>query len=298
MKKAYVVGNNVKTSLSPTIFQYWFKKYNIDGEYGYLEFKNDKIFEKKIIEHILFDNGLVGFNITIPYKEKIISTLNRSTNHNLQLSNHAANIGAINFLNLTRDLGPNPMPGGLCWSGDNTDIRGFEKSLKKQKKLKKGKAIVIGFGGASKAIIYSLVLQGFNEIHIFNRNFEKLISGLNNWSKKLHIPQHVWNPKPHKLEDLKKHTNKGDLIVNTTPVNVLEDLPNWEIGPKTTGFDIVYNPRGGTGFLKHFKPNKRIEGIQMLVYQAVPCFKMWFGVEPEIDEELFDVLYKKMDKKK
>ena len=298
MKKAYVVGNNVNTSLSPTIFQYWFEKYNIDGEYGYLEFKNDKIFEKKITEHILFDDELVGFNITTPYKEKIISTLNKSINHNLQLSNHAASIGAINLLNITRDPGPNPVPGGLFWSGHNTDMGGFEESLKKQKNLKRDKAIVIGFGGASKAIIYSLVLQRFNEIHIFNRNFEKLISGLNNWSKKLHIPQHIWNPKPHKLEDLKKHTNKGDLIINTTPVNVLEDSLTWKISPDTTGFDIVYNPKEGTGFLKHFKSNKRIEGIQMLVYQAAPCFKMWFGVEPEIDEGLFDVLYKIMDKNK
>ena len=114
----------------------------------------------------------------------------------------------------------------------------------------------------------------------------------------MHTPQHIWNLKPHKLEDLKKHTNKGDLIINTTPVNVLEDSLTWKISPDTTGFDIVYNPRGGTSFLKHFSPNKRIEGIQMLVYQAAPCFKMWFGVEPEIDEGLFDVLYKIMDKNK
>ena len=51
-KKAYVIGTKTSTSLSPTIFQYWFEKYNIDGEYGYLEFKNDKIFEKKTIEYI------------------------------------------------------------------------------------------------------------------------------------------------------------------------------------------------------------------------------------------------------
>ena len=120
--------------------------------------------EKKIMEHILLDEELVGFNITTPYKEKIISTLNKSTKHNLELSSHATNVGAINFLNIIRDSGPNPLPGRLYWRGHNTDIGGFEESLKKQKKLKKGKAIVIGFGGASKAIIYSLVLQRFNEI--------------------------------------------------------------------------------------------------------------------------------------
>ena len=77
--------------------------------------------------------------------------------------------------------------------------------------------------------------------------------------------------------------------------NILNNSIKWNMTSNCVGFDVVYRPREGTGFLNHFEPSNRIEGIQMLVYQAIPCFKLWFGVEPEIDEQLFDVLYKKMD---
>ena len=104
--------------------------------------------------------------------------------------------------------------------------------------------------------------------------------------------------KPHKLEDLNIHIKNADLIVNTTPANVLDSHKVWNINAKTMGFDIVYKPREGTGFLEHFEPHNRIEGILMLAYQAAPCFKLWFGVEPEIDKGLLDVLYKKMNENK
>ena len=294
-KKAYVVGNNVSKSLSPAIFNYWFKKYKIDGEYGYLEIKNDKFLEKKILNLALFDKELVGFNVTIPYKEKIFSVLG-SKKHKFVLSNHCLNIGAINFIKIKTK--PNSNTGGLYWEGDNTDIHGFEAPLNKKKNLTKNKAIVIGFGGASKAIIYSLILQGFKNINIFNRSFEKLIKGLGVWRKIIHLSNRGYQIKPNKLEDLKKHMGDSDLIINTTPINVLGDLTDWNIGHKTIGFDVVYSPKEGTGFLKHFAPNNRIEGIQMLIYQAVPCFKLWFGVEPEVDEGLFKHVYKKLDENK
>ena len=108
-----------------------------------------------------------------------------------------------------------------------------------------------------------------------------------------------------KIENLIKYTdyeNYGEsqpkVIVNTTPINPLNKNTNWNINTTTKGFDIVYRPRKGTGFLEHFNPNFRIEGIQMLVYQAAPCFKLWFGIEPEVDEEIFKLLYKKLEEDK
>lgn len=100
---------------------------------------------------------------------------------------------------------------------------------------------------------------------------------------------------PQKMEELPKSTIGADLIVNTTPTNMLSGSIKWNIRPGCLGLDVVYRPREGTGFLKHFDPKNRIEGIQMLVYQAKPCFRLWFGVEPKIDEDLFKVLFKKMD---
>ena len=82
-KKAYVVGNNVRNSLSPTIFEYWFNKYNINAEYGYKEI-NEENFDKKI-RTILKEEGLCGLNITIPFKEKIKPYLNETLT-NIQLN--------------------------------------------------------------------------------------------------------------------------------------------------------------------------------------------------------------------
>ena len=111
----------------------------------------------------------------------------------------------------------------------------------------------------------------------------------------MYFPAYGHAIKPYKLEDLNIHIKNADLIVNTTPVNVFDRHKAWDINAKTIGFDIVYKPRTGTGFLEHFEPHNRIEGVQMLVYQAAPCFNLWFGEKPKIDEGLFDILYKKMD---
>ena len=101
-KKAYVIGANVSTSLSPAIFHYWFEKHNIDGEYGFIEIE-EKHFDKEI-KLILNDENLVGLNITMPYKEKIIPQLNcfsgkaASKNKDLVLSQSAEKIGAVNWI--------------------------------------------------------------------------------------------------------------------------------------------------------------------------------------------------------
>ena len=108
-KKAYVIGTNVNKSLSPTIFQYWFKKYNIDGEYGYIEIE-EKRFDKEIFSLLNTRSDLVGLNITIPYKEKIIPHLKEI------LTPHPKNIGSINFIwSVKKNI----------WFGDYSDFIGF-----------------------------------------------------------------------------------------------------------------------------------------------------------------------------
>ena len=90
-KKVYVVGNNVSKSLSPTIFNYWLKKYNIRGLYEYKEIKKNTELDK-LIKNIR-DDSLLGLNITIPYKEKAFRFLNK-------YDIHSKKIGAINFINV------------------------------------------------------------------------------------------------------------------------------------------------------------------------------------------------------
>ena len=310
-KKAYVIGTNVSTSLSPAIFQYWFNKYNIDAEYGYIEIKEEN-FDKEI-KIILKEEGLVGLNITIPYKEKISPYLEVGPPQRGWIINDVVNCVTIEsatpipprFKKLHDDVvsaGKKPV---LEWgklgsniSGDNTDVEGFKAALYGsksahifQKTKKSCCAIVLGYGGAAKSIIYSLMNDlNFKHIIVFNRTFDKI--------KKLK-ENFVFNTvEVKKLEDLPKHIKKAQLIVNTTPANMLAGQKNQDINPSCIGFDIVYRPREGTGFLKYFKKEYRIEGIHMLVHQAAPCFKEWFGVEPETEDAgLFKTLFNKMNEK-
>ena len=262
-QKAYVIGSSVSKSMSPLIFNYWFKKTNINAEYIYKEIET-KNFEKEISQ-ILMDDNVLGFNVTIPFKELILKKLNNA-------EKHATDIGAVNCVSR----------GGKGWTGKNTDWIGFLKPLIKMKEninIKKTKPIIIGYGGASKAIIYALQKEGFKEIKVFNRSYIKM-KNLKNSD----------NLKKFKLTELHNHLTGGGLIINTTPVNTLIGLEE-KINKDSVGYDIVYTPQQ-TNFLSCFKKEKRIYGIDMLISQAAPCFEGWFGKKPPIDKGLYSLLYK------
>tara|TARA_Y100001970_G_C14227735_1_gene856688 strand:- start:221 stop:1096 length:876 start_codon:yes stop_codon:yes gene_type:complete len=287
-RKAYVVGANVSTSMSPAIFEYWFKKFKItSAEYDFIEIKEDR-FDKEI-GAILKEKNLVGLNITIPYKEKIflhINKENKSTNPNAPTIKKTP----INCLTIRKQNNLNFKALGkiVC---RNTDETGFEDALNRNTSFKKKSccAIVLGYGGASKAIISSLLKNPyFDRIVVFNRTYKKLQNITEEFGKGVEF---------YELKHLFQHTNKASLIVNTSPVNILGDEKKWSINANCFGFDIVYRPWDGTGFLRHFKKENRIEGIQMLVGQAAPCFEEWFGIKPDTkDKNLFEFLYKKMKK--
>ena len=145
--------------------------------------------------------------------------------------------------------------------------------------IKKTKPIIIGYGGASKAVIYALQKQGFKEIKVFNRSYSKM--------KNL---KEFENLEKFKLADLHKHLGDGNLIINTTPINSLSGIEK-KINKNSIGYDIVYSPKN-TKFLSNFKKEKRVYGIDMLISQAAPCFEEWFGKRPPIDNGLYDLLYK------
>ncbi len=256
--KAYVVGENTHKSLSPLIFNYWFSKYKINAEYKYKEVK-PKNFDNSVSK-ILTEEGVRGLNITNPYKEKIIPYLHK-------IDRDSKKIGAVNCVSISKSV----------FYGTNTDWIGYSEALKEkilQKTNKNKKAIVIGFGGAAKAVLFSLNKLGYQEIHIFNRTPEKI----KNLQNKFFFP--------HPLADIYNHINSADIIINTTPTNVLRKLDNNKINHKIIASDIVYRPME-TDFLKIFTKSKdKIYGISMLLHQAVPCFELWFGIKPTIDEEL------------
>ena len=312
MKKTYVIGTNVSTSLSPAIFNYWFKKYNINCEYDYIEIEEEN-FEQKIKKTL--NEDFVGLNITIPYKEKILPFLKN-------IDPIAKKIGAVNCITKKDNL----------LYGSNTDWAGFSTAMwanntvwemsKNWNPLHRV-AIIIGYGGAAKSIIYSLKQSGFGSIYVFNRSFEKIWKesiDFGFYPMKLEDLQRAFNCQPIDIvfppssnKDLRvsiknSHTKpiNPNLVVNTAPINVLKDMnikkDRRSIFPKTAdwvGYDIVYRPRRGTGFLDYFDSLKSIEGINMLVHQAALCFKFWFGYSPETDdEELFKNLYIKLEEQK
>ena len=260
MKKFYVVGNNASKSLSPTIFNYWFKKYKINAQYGFLELTNNN-FDKKIDETIR-GNKVEGLNITIPFKQKIIKHLD-------SLDVHSKKINAVNCVSTkSRPL------------GINTDWKGYYKTLPKFKNLKKKNIILIGYGGAALAIHYVLHIKGFENVNIFNRT-----------TKKLSFVKKTKYTKP--INKLNKHLRNADIIINTTPKNPIDKKNSKLISGKILLSDIVYKPKE-TSFLKAFPKNKKIYGISMLLQQAIPCFKFWFGFVPEVDPKLIKILDNKI----
>ena len=264
IKKAYVVGTGVSKSLSPTIFNYWFKKYNIVGEYEYVEIK-EKNFDEEI-QIILKQKDLCGLNITIPCKERIIPYLS-------DIDTDSKKIGAINCVTKNQ-LG--------LW-GANTDWTGFTNSLADFKKINK-KAIVVGYGGSAKAVIYALKKMKYKEIKVFNRTFKKIknLKGL----------------QPHELYDLPKYIKDADIVINTIPqknfytkkIMNTDDYKKNE--KKILGYDLAYTEK--TNFLEFFPHNRGISGINLLIHQAIPCFEKWFGKKPKIDKVVFEILIEKL----
>ena len=259
MKKFYVIGNKTSKSLSPTIFNYWFKTYNIDAKYDFLEL-SAKTFDKKIKE-LKREKDVYGINITIPFKQKILK-------HSELLDRHSKKIKAVNCLTLKPKI-----------KGSNTDWLGYFNSLPKNKDLKKDNIVIIGYGGAALAIHYLFKQKGCKKINIFNKTRRKI-----RYEKSTKYTTG--------LNHIKKYLPHATLIINTTPVNPLNKNEIGLIQKNATISDIVYSPKH-TNFLKKFPKNEKIYGISMLIEQAVISFELWFGFKPKADLKLIKLLDRK-----
>ena len=260
MKNFFVIGDQASKSLSPLIFNHWFKKYNIHAKYSFLEVTK-KNFNSEIVKK-LNDKKTQGLNVTIPFKKDVIKYLD---NKNV----HAQKIGAVNCVTVGKKI-----------IGINTDWVGYLNSIKKEKINKNKNILILGFGGASQAIYYGFFFKGYKNVRVFNRSKKIInIGGVNKYTKDYSL--------------INSYLNKSDLIINTTPINPLNKRQINLIKKTTIISDIVYKPKE-TLFLKEFKFNKKIYGISMLVEQALPCFNKWFGFVPVVDESLIKKLYKKI----
>ena len=269
-KKAAVLGFPIKHSLSPVIHNYWIKKYKIPGKYDL--FKTNKNQLKKTIYKLQQENYL-GANLTIPLKEKVISIIDKID----RTADFTKSVNTIVFRKNSIE-------------GKNTDVYGFKKSLDKKLKNKKKRALVLGAGGASRAVVYSLVDMGFEKVEIYNRTKSKATK-LKKDMDKLPFKKNQQQIIVKDIKNIEMEIHLLDLFVNTTPLGMKgfkkKSISLKQLDKKAIVFDLVYNPLE-TDLLKSAKKNGNatINGLEMLIFQAQPAFKQWFNINPKIDKNL------------
>ena len=270
-KKFTIIGNPIKHSLSPTLHNYWFKKYKIEAEYSLTELNEKNL---KIVANKIWNKELDGINVTLPFKQKIIPYLDR-------LINDAKATNSVNtiFLDDTGTL-----------VGENTDVFGVQAAyLKEISSTGNKRALVIGAGGVAPSIIFSLQKSKIKDISIINRTHDKSIF----LKKKFNFINILkWN-------SLKEELVNFDIIINATSLGLknAEDFSfEFENIKKDSIFiDTIYNPIE-TKTIKYLKKNKikTFNGLEMFVYQGQKSFYMWNKINPEIDDELINLLITKL----
>ena len=263
---AGVIGWPISHSLSPKLHGFWLKKYGINGYYIPIGLKPKDLEEGiKSLQTL----GFKGFNVTIPHKESILSFADN-------ISDRAALIGAANTVILLDD--------GTI-SVDNTDGYGFLENIKARLEgwsPKEKCVLVLGAGGAARAIISTLLTGGAEKIYVANRTRQRAEILREHMGARLEVLD--WN----RLADAVSNT---DLVVNTTALGMVGNPPlaiNLDAAASSTVVvDIVYNPLE-TDLLKNAQARGMIaiDGLGMLLHQAVPGFHSWFNVRPEVDLDL------------
>jgi len=270
-----LVGENIKNSFSPYIHNRIIVKYSLN--FCYLPFQVKKADLNNAIEGIKALN-IKGVNITFPYKEKVIGFLD-------EVEESARRIGAVNTIVNNEGV----------LNGYNTDVVGFKRSLQEvgEFTVKRKKAAILGGGGAARAVIYSILEEGIEEVYIFNRTLEKAGKIKQDFSS--FFPESSIYIFPLEKESLKDKINKAHLLVNTTSIGMPPQVNNTPLPdeklfhPNLLVYDLIYHP-AKTLFLKQAEEAgaKIINGLPMLFYQAIESFYLWTGLKPE-GKELLEV---------
>ena len=263
--KAAVIGHPIKHSKSPLIHNYWIEKYGLNGSYEAIDLAPDKLAEgiKRLI-----GEGYSGFNFTVPHKEAALKLCD-------EVDETATKIGAVNTVYIE--------DGRI--KGTNTDGFGFIENIKAvypDMDFEGGPAVVLGAGGAARAVVYALEAAGVPEIRVINRTKGKADALFN--EMELHGGGVEWEMRESALRSI-------NLLVNTTSLGMEGqpelDLDLEELPADALVNDIVYAPLY-TPLLESAKAqgNPVVTGIGMLLHQARPAFEKWFGVLPDVDETL------------
>jgi shikimate dehydrogenase len=263
---AGVMGWPVSHSRSPVIHNHWIRHYGLQGAYGLFPVQPEKL-EDAI--RGLPALGLAGCNVTIPHKVNAMQFMDA-------VDPLARRMGAINTIVVS--------PEGAL-HGFNNDGFGYIQSLRDAKPdwyASAGPATVLGAGGAARAVVLSLLDEGAPEIRLINRTRSKAQALADEFGAKVHVFD--WSERHEALRNIA-------LLVNTTDQG-MHGQPALEIQldclpPSSLVSDVIYVPLE-TPLLKAAKlrGNTTVNGLGMLLNQARPAFKAWFGVMPEITKAL------------
>jgi shikimate dehydrogenase len=263
---AGVIGAPIAHSKSPRLHGHWLRKYGISGHYIPMEIAPDKLSDAL---RMLPDLGFVGVNITIPYKEKVMEFADLVTDR-------ATLIGAANTLIFRRD-------GKI--HADNTDGYGFVENLRQGApdwNPKSGPAVVLGAGGAARAVIASLLDIGVPEVRLSNRTRIRADKLRDDFGHRIHVVE--WVQAGNVLDD-------AATVINTTSLGMVGKaemrVPLDGLRKGTVVNDLVYTPLE-TRFLRIAADQgcTVVDGLGMLLHQAVPGFERWFGLRPEVDDSV------------
>ncbi len=263
---AGVIGEPIAHTRSPALHGHWLARYGIEGHYVPLHVSRERLHDTI---QLLPELGFSGINVTIPHKEAVLQIADSVTDR-------AALIGAANTLTFTAN-------GKL--QADNTDGYGFLENIRQMTPdwtAAEGPALVLGAGGASRAIVSTLLTSGCPHIFLVNRTRARADALQDHFGARVQVAD--WTHIPDLLPETA-------LLVNTTALGMTGKEPlhiNLDrLNPTTVVNDIVYTPLE-TDLLAEARARgcHTVDGLGMLLHQAAPGFERWFGLKPEVDDEL------------
>jgi len=263
--RAFVCGHPIAHSRSPLIHGHWLDTLGIAGSYRAIDVAPEGF---AAFLRGIPTAGFRGGNVTIPHKEAAFAVVD-------EYDEASALIGAINTVWIE----------GERLLATNTDWSGFAANLDESAPAwREGRrAVVLGAGGSARAILFALLDNGFREVHLVNRTIGRARELADRFGDR--VSAHGWDSVPELLSD-------SDLLVNTTSLGMAgrEGAPLLDLGPlpgSAIVTDIVYIPLQ-TPLLAAARERglKTVDGLGMLLHQAVPGFTRWFGRKPEVTTEL------------
>jgi shikimate dehydrogenase len=258
-----IIGDPVEHSLSPPMHNAAFRHLEMDYVYVPFHVKGENL-ESAIQGAISLD--IKGLNITIPHKTAVIPFLD-------EVDQAAQLIGAVNTIKFTED----------GTKGYNTDGVGAVKALEEVTNIKDKRVVIMGAGGAARALSFQLILNEIGDLVIANRTREKAVELAHDIHSKLEF-----SPEVTGLEEIELSTT--DILINTTSVGMYphHDQPPLirgdQMHPGLVVNDVIYNPLK-TNLIQEAESigAKALNGTKMLIYQGMESFRIWTGITPPVE---------------